>query len=77
MRVAAKDISKIIFNIRYDKYEFVAISFEFINAFITFQIIMNNILKSYLNKFVIVYLNNILIFSNTLKKHIKHLKMIF
>ena len=38
---------------------------------------MNNILKPYLNKFVIVYLNNILIFSNTLKEHIKHLKMIF
>ena len=38
---------------------------------------MNNIFKSYLNKFIIVYLNNILIFSNTLKEHIKHLKMIF
>ena len=76
MRIITKNILKITFNIRYNKYEFITISFKFINAFITFQTIINNILKSYLNKFVIVYLNDILIFSNTLKEHIKHLKII-
>ena len=76
MRVIAKDISKITFNIHYNKYEFIIMSFEFINAFATFQTIINNIFKSYLNKFVIVYLNDILIFSNTLKEYIKYLKII-
>ena len=38
---------------------------------------MNNIFKFYLNKFIIIYLNDILIYSNTLKKHVKHLKLIF
>ena len=77
MRIIEKNILKVIFNIYYNKYEFIAISFKLINAFITFLIIINNIFKSFLNKFVIVYLNDILIFSNTLKEYIKHLKMIF
>ena len=66
MRITRKNILKIIFNTRCDKYKFVAISFEFINAPVTFLIIINNIFKSYLDRFVIMYLDDILIFSDTL-----------
>lgn len=77
MRIIIKNISKIAFNIYHDKYEFITISFKLTNVLITFQIIINNILKSYLNKFIIIYLNDILIFSNISKKYIKYLKIIF
>ena len=42
----------------------------------TFQELINHMLYDYLNKFVIAYLNNILIFSETEKKHKKHIKKI-
>ena len=50
--------------------------FELINAFATFQKMINDILREYLDVFVITYLNNILIYSKTLKKHVKHIQKI-
>ena len=50
--------------------------FELINAFAIFQKIINNTLREYFDVFVIVYLNNILIYSKTLKKHVKHIQKI-
>ena len=77
MRVLNKNILKIIFNIRHDKYEFIAILFEFINIFIIFQLIINNIFKFYLNKFILIYLNDILIYFDILKNYKKYLNIIF
>ena len=48
--------------------------FELTNASTTFQKIINDILREYLNKFVIIYLNDILIYFETLKKHVDHVK---
>ena len=48
--------------------------FELINAFAIFQKIINDTLREYFNVFVITYLNNILIYSKTLKKHVKHVQ---
>ena len=50
--------------------------FELINAFATFQKIINDALREYFNIFVITYLNNILIYSKTIKKHIKYIQKI-
>jgi hypothetical protein len=44
--------------------------FGLINIFVLFQNLINNTLRKYLNKFVLIYLNNILIFSKTYEKHI-------
>ncbi len=41
-----------------------------------FQIFVNNVLQCYLNQFVIVYLNDILIYSKTKKKHMQHVKKV-
>ena len=49
-------------------------SFELINASTTFQKMINDTLREYLNKFVIIYLNDILIYLKTLKKHVYHVK---
>lgn len=50
--------------------------FKLCNVFDTFQFFINEILREYLNKFCTTYLNNILIYSDTLKKYIEHIKKI-
>ena len=57
-------------------YEYQVILFRLINVLATFQKLINHMLYDHLNKFVIVYLDDILIFSETEKKHEKHVKKI-
>ncbi|GBG80810.1 hypothetical protein CBR_g31366 [Chara braunii] len=61
------------FQTRYGLYEFVVIPFGLCNAPGTFQHTMNRIFHDYLDKFVIVYLDDILIFSKTVEEHVAHL----
>ena len=51
-------------------------SFNLINVSIMFQTFVNNVLQRYLNQFIIVYLNNILVYSKTKKKHVQHVRKI-
>jgi len=51
-------------------------SFDLINASVTFQTFVNNVLQRYLNQFVIVYLNNILVYSKTKKEHVQHVRKV-
>ena len=51
--------------------------FELINEFAIFQNFINDTLMSYFNKFVVTYLNDILIYSDNIKKHKKHVRKIF
>ncbi len=50
--------------------------FELINDSSTFQNFMNDILMNYLDDFVVAYLNDIIVYSNSKKEHIKHVKKI-
>ena len=50
--------------------------FDLINASATFQIFVNNVLRRYLNQFVIIYLNDILIYSRIKKKHMQHVRKV-
>ena len=76
INIFEKNRYKIAFNTRRKKYEFCFMFFNFINASITFQNIMKNILRFFLNKFVIVYLNNILIYFQNNEKHLEHIKLV-
>ena len=51
-------------------------SFELINASTTCQKMINDALREYLDIFVIIYLNDILIYSKTLKKHVNHVQKV-
>ena len=77
VRIAEGDEPKTTCVTRYGSYEFLMMPFDLTNAPMTFYTLMNKIFHPYLDKFVVVYLNDIVIYSNTLKKHVEHLRKIF
>ncbi len=67
---------KIIFWTRYDLYEYNVLLFELINELSSFQNFINDTLHDFLNVFCIAYMNDILIYSNSKKKHTQHVHQI-
>ena len=65
MRLKDEDIRNIDCRTRYGDYEFVVVPFGLTNSPATFMCLMNGIFRKYLNKFVIVFLNDILIYSKS------------
>jgi Reverse transcriptase (RNA-dependent DNA polymerase) len=70
VRLNEKDILKTAFTCSQGHYEFIVMIFGFIN----FQRMITQVFDSYLRKFVMVYLDNILIFSKTKKEHLEYIK---
>jgi hypothetical protein len=62
------------FRTRFGLYEFLMMPFGFIKAFAIFQRFINDILRKYLNVFCIAYLNDILIYNRTRKKHLSYIR---
>ncbi len=60
-----------MFKTKFKHFEYLILLFRLINILIIFQTIINYILKEYIDRIVVVYLNNIFIFNKTLKKHKK------
>ncbi|RVW98232.1 Retrovirus-related Pol polyprotein from transposon 17.6 [Vitis vinifera] len=77
VRIAEGDEPKTTCVTRYDSYEFLVMPFGLTNAPATFCTLMNKIFHPYLDKFVVVYLDDIVIYSNTLKEHVEHLRKVF
>jgi len=67
---------KTTFRIRYKLYEYTIMSFGLTNASTTCQEIINDILRQYLNRFVIAYLNDIIIYLKILKKHVSYVSKV-
>lgn len=76
VRIREEDVPKTAFNTRYGSYEFLVLPFGLTNAPPTFQRLMNSILGEYLDKCVLVYLDDILVFSRTQEDHIKHVRQL-
>ncbi|GJY70114.1 putative reverse transcriptase domain-containing protein [Tanacetum coccineum] len=76
LRVREEDIPKTAFRTRYGHYEFQVMPFSLTNAPAIFMDIMNRVSKPYLDKFVIVYIDDILIYSKSKQEHEEHLKLI-
>jgi hypothetical protein len=66
---------KTTFKCRFDHYQYKMMFFELANSSITFQIYINKTMHSYLNLFVLMYINDLLMFFSSTKKHIKHVKL--
>nr|GEZ09234.1 reverse transcriptase domain-containing protein [Tanacetum cinerariifolium] len=75
-KVHEEDIPKTAFRTRYGHYEFQGMLFDFTNAPTVFMELMNRVCKPYLDRFLIVFIDDILIYSKSIKEHEGHLKLI-
>ncbi|GJX28472.1 putative nucleotidyltransferase, ribonuclease H [Tanacetum coccineum] len=76
LKIIEEDIPKTAFRTRYGHYEFQVMPFGLTNAHAVFMDLMNRVCKPYLDKFVIVFIDDILIYSHNEKEHEEHLKTI-
>jgi hypothetical protein len=66
----------ITFRTKYETYKYLIMSFELTNELFIFQNFMNDTLMNYLNEFVVAYLDDIIVYSNSKKEHIQHVRKI-
>ena len=76
LKVRATDIPKTAFTTRYGLFEYTVMSFGLTNAPAYFMYLMNKVFMEFLDKFVVVFIDDILVFSKTEREHAEHLRLV-
>ena len=76
MKIRPDDIPKTAFVTRYGQYEFTVVSFGLTNAPAYFMNMMNKVFMEELDKFVVAFIDDILIYSETVEEHTEHLRIV-
>jgi hypothetical protein len=71
------DEEKTTYRMRYGSYEFLVMPFGLTYALVTFCTLMNNIFWEWLDDFVVIYIDNILVYNKTMEEDVKHLQKVF
>jgi hypothetical protein len=76
LKIRESDIPKTAFRTRYGLYEYTVMSFGLTNVLAYFMYLLNKVFMEYLDKFIIVFINDILKFSKTAEEHEEHLGLV-
>jgi hypothetical protein len=76
LKIRESDVPKTAFRIRYRLYKYTMMSFGLTNAPAYFMYLMNKVFMEYMDKFVVVFIDDILVFSKTEEEHEKHLRLV-
>ena len=76
MRVTEVDVPKTTFRTRYVHYEFLVMSFGLTNAPTTFMDLMNRVFQSYVDQFLVVFIDDIEVYSKDAQEHEQHMKIV-
>ena len=76
LKIKGIDVPKKTFTTHYKHYEFMVMPFGFTNAPAAFMDLMNRVFRQYLDRFVIVFIDDILVYSSSREKHVEHLRIV-
>jgi hypothetical protein len=76
IKIHTEDIPKTAFSTRYGLYEYLVMSFGLTNAPAHFMYLMNSIFMDVLDKFIVVFIDDILIYSKSMEEHEEHLQVV-
>ena len=76
LKIKESDVSKMAFKTRYSHYEFLMMPFGLTNSLAAFMDLMNKVFDPYLDQFVIVFIDDILVYSKNVEEHAFHLKIV-